>query len=151
MPYLSLSGLIIAGLTIEFAATGWRTFFYVSAGMTAGTGVLAYFLVPGPLLPNRKLKGQAVDIIGAFLAIAGLVLFVFALADGEGAPQGWKSPYIPTCLVIGVVLVAVFSTWERYLERTGKQPPLMKVSVWKKGKFAVLQLVTLCLFGGITA
>lgn len=145
------SGLVIAGLTIEFAATGWRTFFYVSAGISVLTGGLAFFLVPGPLLPNRHLRGQAVDIVGAFLAIAGVVLFVFALADGEGAPQGWKSPYIPACLVVGAVLVAVFWMWERFVEKGGKQPPLMKTSVWSKGRFAIFQLATLCLFGSITA
>lgn len=145
------SGLIIAGLTIKFAATGWRTFFYVSAGLTTGTGILALFLVPGPLFPNRHLKGQAVDIVGAFLAISGLVLFVFALADGEGAPQGWKSPYIPTCIVLGVALIGTFLAWERLIEKRGKQPPLMKVSVWAKGKFSLLQVVTMCLFGSITA
>lgn len=119
--------------------------------MTTGTGILAFFLVPGPLFPNRHLKGQAVDIIGAFLAISGLVLFVFALADGEGAPQGWKSPYIPTCISIGVVLIISFLAWERYVEKKGKQPPLMKISVWGKGKFALVQVVTVCLFGSITA
>jgi hypothetical protein len=145
------SGLVIAGLLIKFVSSGWRAFFYVSAGMTVATGILAFFIVPGPLLPNRHLKGQAVDVVGAFFAIAGLVLFVFALADGEGASNGWKTPYIPACLVVGIFMIGVFLLWERYIEKKGKQPPLMRISIWGKAKFSVLQIVTMCLFGSITA
>lgn len=139
--------LVIAGLLIKFVPPGWRSFFYVLAGITGAAGLAGFFLIPGPLLPHRKVKGAAVDVVGAFLATSGLVLFVFALADGEGAAQGWKTPYIPACLVVGALLLAVFFRWESHLEKNGKIPPLMRVSLWKKGKFAVLQSIALCLFG----
>ena len=107
-------------------------------------------VVPGTLAPRRRTPDASVDLLGAFLATAGLVLLTFALADGQGAINGWKTPYIPAMLAVGVLLLLSFIAWEWYMERANKQP-LMRLSIWRKGRFALLQVVAFTLFGGFLA
>jgi hypothetical protein len=43
-------------------------------------------------LDHSEEEDRRVDWFGAFLVTAGLVLVVFVLAQGESAPQQWKTP-----------------------------------------------------------
>jgi MFS family permease len=141
-------------LTAETTRPGWRTNFYLQTGICALLVIGAVFIVPGRLLPRRKESSSAsdnnIDYIGALLSVSGLVLFAFALADGSGAEKGWRTPYIPTFLAVGALLMAGFLVWEWYVENRTDKTPLMRLSIWKKGKFAVLQLAGFLLFGAFT-
>ena len=123
--------------------------------------------------PDRR-----VDWLGAFLVTAGLVLVIFVLSDGETAPKQWKTPCEPSSpllstracvlmmmmmtartdiialLVLGVLCLAAFVAWQRFLERVldgahgaGRYawapPPLMRLSMWTRanGRFAVMQTI----------
>jgi hypothetical protein len=55
-------------------------------------------------------------------------------------PQ-WKTPYIPVLLAVSIILFVVFWYYERYLEQHTSSPPLMRTSIWFKGRFAVMQLI----------
>ncbi|GAA5915309.1 hypothetical protein JCM6882_005185 [Rhodosporidiobolus microsporus] len=131
-------GAVIGGVLTEYAATGWRSVFYVLAGIAALVGGMAFFLVPADPPKDTTLT---VDWVGGFLVTAAVTLLTFALADGEGAPQGWKTPYIPALLAVSIVLFGVFWFYERYLERHTTRPPLMLTSIWFKGRFALVQLI----------
>lgn len=53
----------------------------------------------------------------------------------------WKTPYIPTLLAVSVVCFVAFWFYERHLELRTTFPPLMRTSIWFKGRFAVVQLI----------
>ncbi|BGP19708.1 hypothetical protein JCM10213_005423 [Rhodosporidiobolus nylandii] len=132
-------GAVIGGVLTEYASTGWRSVFYVLAGLGALVALSAVFLVPAD---HAKDKTLTVDWVGGALVTSAVTLLTFALADGEGAPDGWKTPYIPTLLAVSIILFALFWFYERFLElhRPGS-PPLMRTSIWFKGRFAVMQLI----------
>ncbi|GAA5844886.1 hypothetical protein JCM11251_004662 [Rhodosporidiobolus azoricus] len=131
-------GAVIGGVLTEYASTGWRSVFYVLAGIAALVGIMAFFLVPADPPKDTSLS---VDWVGGFLVTAAVTLLTFALADGEGAPQGWKTPYIPALLAVSILLFAAFWYYERYLERHTTRPPLMLTSIWFRGRFALVQLI----------
>ncbi|GAA5985579.1 hypothetical protein JCM11641_004979 [Rhodosporidiobolus odoratus] len=131
-------GAVIGGVLTEYAAQTWRAVFYVLAGLAFLVFLSAFFLVPSD---REKDKSLTVDWIGGALVTAAVTLLTFALADGEGAPDGWKTPYIPTLLAVSLILLVIFWYYERYLERHTTSPPLMLTSIWFKGRFAVMQLI----------
>lgn len=126
-------GGILGGLMSQYSS--WRYTFYITAGLGLLIMLGAYFTVPAAL-PRKSSDDRRVDWLGAFIITAGLVLFTFALADGSGAPDGWRTPYIPACFSIGVVLMVVFWFYEKHLEDKTDFPPLMRCSLWWKPKFA---------------
>lgn len=144
-------GFAIGGLLIQFASATWRTMFYLVAGL-AVVCIIGALLVVEPDQPSTE-HDTRVDWLGVLLVTAGLVLIVFVLSDGEVAPKQWSTPYIIALLVVGVLLVASFLVWQWYLERPNSRtvysrwtpPPLMKLSLWTRGKgqFAVMQIVAL--------
>ncbi|BGP27349.1 hypothetical protein JCM10295v2_006317 [Rhodotorula toruloides] len=131
-------GAVLGGVLTEYAAITWRAVFFVSTGIGALIGLAALFLVP----PDRaKDKSLTVDWIGGALITSAVTLLTFALADGEGAPHGWRTPYIPTLLAVSIILFVVFWFYERYLEFRTSHPPLMRTVIWFKGRFAIVQLI----------
>lgn len=84
----------------EYAAITWRAVFFVSTGIGALIGVAALFLVPAD---HPKDKSLTVDWIGGALITSAVTLLTFALADGEGSPNGvspshaFENPKEPTC------------------------------------------------------
>ncbi|XEV02586.1 hypothetical protein FSHL1_007873 [Fusarium sambucinum] len=55
------------------------------------------------------------DAAGAFLFAAGLVIFLLPFSIASMAPQGWKTPYIIAMIILGIVLLAVFGLYERFV------------------------------------
>ncbi|GAA5940651.1 hypothetical protein JCM3775_004752 [Rhodotorula graminis] len=131
-------GSVLGGVLTEYAAIKWRAIFHVSAGIGALIGVSALWLVPAD---RAKDKSLTVDWLGGLLITSAVVLLTFSLADGEGAPHGWKTPYIPTLLAISIILFFAFWFWERHLEFGTERHPLMHTAIWFKGRFAVVQLI----------
>ncbi|GAA5856953.1 hypothetical protein JCM9279_005028 [Rhodotorula babjevae] len=131
-------GSVLGGVLTEYAAIKWRAIFHVSAGIGALIGASALWLVPAD---RAKDKSLTVDWLGGLLITSAVVLLTFSLADGEGAPDGWKTPYIPTLLVVSILLFVVFWLWERHLEYGTDRHPLMHTAIWMKGRFAVVQLI----------
>ncbi|BGP03153.1 hypothetical protein NBRC10513v2_006882 [Rhodotorula toruloides] len=131
-------GAVLGGVLTEYAAITWRAVFFVSTGIGALIGIAALFLVPPD---HAKDKTLTVDWIGGALITSAVTLLTFALADGEGAPNGWRTPYIPTLLAVSIILFVVFWFYERHLEFRTPHPPLMRTSIWFKGRFAIVQLI----------
>ncbi|GAA6053235.1 hypothetical protein JCM3770_002670 [Rhodotorula araucariae] len=131
-------GAVLGGVLTEYAAIKWRAVFHVSAGIGALVGLSALFLVPAD---GEKDTSLSVDWVGGFLITAAVTLLTFSLADGEGAPHGWKTPYIIALLILSILLFVVFWFYERHLEFRTSRPPLMRTSIWFKGRFAIVQLI----------
>ena len=53
---------------------------------------------------------------------------------GEGAPQGWRTPYVLVLLILGILLVIVFIIWEFYYEY-----PLIPMSIWKDHNLSIVR------------
>ncbi|EOA91626.1 hypothetical protein ACJQWK_03094 [Exserohilum turcicum] len=52
------------------------------------------------------------DIFGIILIMCAWCLFVLPFTLVSYAPNGWKTPYIIACIVLGLVLFPVFYLWE---------------------------------------
>ncbi|USP81792.1 siderophore transporter [Curvularia clavata] len=52
------------------------------------------------------------DIFGIILIMCAWCLFVLPFTLVAYAPNGWKTPYIIACIVLGLVLFPVFYLWE---------------------------------------
>ncbi|CAF3470668.1 hypothetical protein SNK03_006469 [Fusarium graminearum] len=55
------------------------------------------------------------DAAGAFLFAAGLVIFLLPFSIASMAPQGWQTPYIIAMIILGIVLLAIFGLYERFV------------------------------------
>jgi predicted MFS family arabinose efflux permease len=96
-------GVFIAGLTGQFLHFGW--YFWIGAMLLFTTAIAAWLTVPSDVEAHKKM-GIKMDWLGSSLIVSGLILVVFAITDSSGAPQGWRTPYIYTLLIVGVLLLA---------------------------------------------
>ncbi|CAK5272002.1 unnamed protein product, partial [Mycena citricolor] len=139
-------GTQIGALLAQKTHASWRSLFYLFAGLSA-LCVLGGVLAIDDDIPSLE-ADKRVDWIGAFLVTAGLVLLLFVLGQGQLATRGWKTPYIITLLLVGLLFIALFLAWQHHLEKNSERskylpPPLMKLSLWSRanGKFAVMQVI----------
>ncbi|PFH49993.1 hypothetical protein AMATHDRAFT_62010 [Amanita thiersii Skay4041] len=161
-PVGAFMGNCLGAVLDQLAKTSWRSNFFLSCGLTVFYMIIGWFSIdkdePAPPGMDRR-----VDWIGGFLITAGLVLIIYVLSDGETAPDRWATSYIIACLVIGCLLVGLFLVWQWYLEKVQNTPnmpysvwtppPLMKLSLWSRGKgrfsvIMVIALLTWCTFLG---
>ncbi|KAG1789251.1 major facilitator superfamily domain-containing protein [Suillus plorans] len=148
-------GMIIGGVLTQITSTHWRSPFYLVAAMSALTGISGMISFDADVT-----SAEAVDWIGVSLITVGLVLILFVLGQGEVAPEGWKTPYIITLLIVGIIMVLLFLLWERYLEQgiddpsrapsAWRPPPLMSLSLWTraKGRMAVVLVIAFLNWSG---
>jgi len=149
-------GSVIGGVLTQLTKEHWRAPFFMSAGLS-GLCVLGCLMS----FDADELSSEAdarVDWIGAMLVTVGLVLVVFAL--GQAPIAGWRTPYIIACLVVGMILVAVFVAWEHHLEKAvdghksfWTPPPLMKPSIWTRanGRVTAVLAVAFLNWSGFTS
>jgi EmrB/QacA subfamily drug resistance transporter len=83
-----------------------------------------------------------VDVVGAALCAFGLGGPVFALI--EQPTYGWGDPRVAVPLAGGIVLFLAFLAWERRSPQ-----PMMPLGLFKVRNFAVGNLTTLTLYGGL--
>jgi hypothetical protein len=118
---------------------------------------------------------QRVDWIGAALITSGLVLFTFAIGDGETAVRGWRTgcehtvsffqsrgrfqiadPYtdIIATLILSLVLIAVFIYWEYVLDQEAALPsgqsrrarPLVSLKLFARANGRLAVMQTMAFF-----
>jgi hypothetical protein len=134
-------GAFIAGVTTEIA--DWRASFWVTSVIYACFTGAAFLTVPpddeqrvGGF--NRETLSQF-DVLGAFLAVAGIATFTAALTQAGEAPDGWATPYVIVLLVLGIIMIAGCLYWQSVFKH-----PLMPLSVWKDRNYTLLTTI-LCL------
>ncbi|KAK3488038.1 major facilitator superfamily domain-containing protein [Neurospora hispaniola] len=139
-PLGAVFGNLVAGLIAEYAS--WKWVFGVIAILAAIITVAAIFVIPPPKhtlhQDGASVKGS-VDWIGAFLITAGLLVLLFALTEGNVV--GWRTPWVSVLIVVAVALVVVFVLWQQHLEKTGKQAPIMKISMFHSKRFSAAMLI----------
>ncbi|KAH7107765.1 putative efflux transporter [Auriculariales sp. MPI-PUGE-AT-0066] len=139
-PLGGVVGWVVAAPLVQFSSPTWRTPFYLMAGLGLLLGVAAFFVIDNdnqPALSSDGTEGGAdrsIDWVGAALITTGLVLLTFALAQGEVAEQGWKTPYIIALLVVSPFFVAAFVVWEWWYEHRQNRAPLLRVGIFTRGR-----------------
>ncbi|KAJ7785595.1 major facilitator superfamily domain-containing protein [Mycena olivaceomarginata] len=78
--------------------------------------------------------GGDVDWLGAFLGVAGLILFNFSF--NQAPLVGWASPSVIAPLVIGTVTLLLFAVWEI----KGAKSPILPFSIWRGPTFLAVMV-----------
>ena len=118
------TGVFFAGLTGSFLHFGW--YFWIGAFLVATTIIPAIFTIPSDMEERRAL-GIKMDWLGSGLIVSGLILTIFALTDASHAPNGWKTPYIYSLLILGAILLGLAFYVERWVAKT----PLIPFDLFK--------------------
>jgi EmrB/QacA subfamily drug resistance transporter len=125
----TLAGPTIGGAIVTYV--DWRWIFFVNVPIGIAALVATFIIVPD-LRPGRR---HGWDVVGIFLATAGLFGLVFGLIEGERFNWGEIGSYvvtIPEVIGLGVVLLILFVVWERF-----QAEPLVPLSLFEERNFAV--------------
>lgn len=111
-----------AGVFFGGAITQWLSWEWVFL-INIPLGLIVLVLSPGLLLKGTTRKGK-VDVLGAALATAALILMVYAIVSAESA--GWTSVQTLGLLGLAVALFMVFLILQK-----NKKEPLVPLSIFK--------------------
>lgn len=121
-----------AGVFFGGAITQWLSWQWVFL-INIPLGLIVLVLSPGLLLKGATRKGK-VDVIGAILATAALILVVYAIVSAESA--GWGSLQTFGLLGLAVTLFIVFLIMQK-----NKKEPLVPLSIFKVPNLSAGNLV----------
>lgn len=121
-----------AGVFFGGAITQWLSWQWVFL-INIPLGLIVLVLSPNLLLKGATRKGK-VDILGAILATAALVLTVYAIVSAEGA--GWASFQTLGLLGLAMALFIVFLIMQK-----NKKEPLVPLTIFKVPNLSAGNLV----------
>jgi predicted MFS family arabinose efflux permease len=132
-------GPLVAGAILGVGS--WRWIFVINLPVVAACLWLIMRAVPStsPSATHRQ-----VDVIGALLCVLGLGGTVFALI--EQPRLGWSNPAVAGSLIGGVILFVAFLLYE-----SRARDPMLRLDLFKSRNFAVGNVETLALYGGLSA
>jgi EmrB/QacA subfamily drug resistance transporter len=137
----TITGPTLGGAIITYI--DWRWIFFINVPIGIGALIATFAIVPD-LRPGRR---HGWDIVGVFLATAGLFAVVFGLIEGQRYDWGQISPYaitIPEVVGAGVLLVVLFIIWERF-----QVEPLVPLSLFENRNFAVANWIAAAISFGM--
>lgn len=143
----SVLGVLVGGL-VEFIPNqgqmiAWRWFFRIIAIIVIPSSILSFHLVPrhkgAESQDASKLK--RLDIVGAFLILAAIVLLTLGLT--LGAANGWKKPGFLVPFLLAFVLFPLFFYWEHAI---GDVKAMLPSKTWRLPNFAMFIAFTLQFF-----
>lgn len=131
----SFSGGVVLGGVLT-SALGWRTVLLFSTviGLVVLAGVKAG-------LPRSTRQRSPLDLPGAVMVTAGLVLAVFAVS--HGAEAGWGATSVVVSLVLAVVLLIGFVVWE-----LRAKDPLLPLSIFRSNPVRISSLAAILNYTG---
>jgi MFS transporter, DHA2 family, multidrug resistance protein len=119
----------------------WGAVFLVNVPVVVVALVLGQLFVP----TSRDPAAAPIDVPGALLSIAGLVVLVWAIIEG---PRGWTDPEILGGFALAAALLGVFVLWER---RT--RFPMLDMSFFSNARFSAasgaIMLTFFAMFGSL--
>jgi EmrB/QacA subfamily drug resistance transporter len=132
-------GPLVAGAILGVGS--WRWIFVINVPLVLGCLWLIRRAVPSTA-PSAK--HRRVDVIGALLCVLGLGGTVFALI--EQPRLGWSNPAVAVSLIGGLILFAAFLIYE-----SRARDPMLRLDLFNSRNFAVGNVETLALYGGLSA
>jgi EmrB/QacA subfamily drug resistance transporter len=112
------AGVVLGGILTSGLGWEWVFFINVPIGLVTAIGVLRIVPAAHPTAVGRQL-----DVVGAVVAVAGLILLVYAI---EGANEhGWGSARTLILLIASAALLATFAGVERRVRE-----PILPPSTW---------------------
>jgi EmrB/QacA subfamily drug resistance transporter len=119
----------------------WGSVFLVNVPVVVVALVLGQLFVP----TSRDPAARPVDVVGALLSIAGLVVLVWGIIEGPG---GWTDPEILGAFALAAVLLGIFVVWERRVRF-----PMLDMSFFRNPRFsaasAAIMLTFFAMFGSL--
>jgi EmrB/QacA subfamily drug resistance transporter len=119
----------------------WGSVFLVNVPVVVVALVLGQLFVP----TSRDPAAPPIDVPGALLSIAGLVVLVWAIIEGPG---GWTDPEIIGAFALAAVLLGAFILWERWTRF-----PMLDVSFFRNPRFSAasgaIMLTFFAMFGSL--
>ena len=131
-------GPLVGGWLI--GVSSWRVIFVINVPIAIVTVLLTLRL--GSRTQKRR-ENLRVDFAGAVLCAAGLGLLVAGFI--EQPHLGWGDPLVPGALAGGVVLLAIFVTYEL---RTPM--PMLPLRLFRLRNFSVTNVETLAVYGALS-
>jgi predicted MFS family arabinose efflux permease len=141
-PLGGVIGNIFGGVVGEYL--NWKWVFWIFGAISAVCTVAGYFVIPiPPAMPEPSMR-NTVDWAGGTLITTGLIVLLFALSEGNVV--GWSTPWVPTLIVVSLLMIAAFGFWQHYLEIRTEKRPLMKMSIFKNRNFVWANVLMALLF-----
>ncbi|RSH90888.1 hypothetical protein EHS25_010064 [Saitozyma podzolica] len=140
-------GWLTGGVLADATRYKWRLFPWIVAAGSLYPLIVGFFTIPKnrPHPVDRK-----IDWLGAAAITASQITFNLGLTLSVSNPDGWKAPYIPPLLVVGVLLLAVFAWRQMYLDRRDGRgttpPPLTPRRLFAKGHSVLLAIYASAIF-----
>jgi EmrB/QacA subfamily drug resistance transporter len=120
-------------------AASWRWIFLINVPFVLATLVVVRVAIPPRTADQPR---RSIDWVGAVLCAAGLAGPVFGLT--RQPENGWGAPSVALPIAAGIALLAAFCAHEA---RT--PDPMLPLSLFRRRNFAVGNLETLTMYGGL--
>ncbi|KAJ4991957.1 efflux transporter [Stagonosporopsis vannaccii] len=130
-PLGGIFGNIFGGVVAEYL--NWKWVFWIFGMVSAISTLASFFVIPLPPVQPEPVMRNTVDWIGGTLITVGLIMLLFALSEGNVV--GWSTPWVPSLIVVSLLIVVAFGFWQHHLETKTQKRPLMKMSIFSNRKF----------------
>jgi MFS family permease len=134
-------GILMAGIVGQFMR--WGFYFWIGAILTAITLSTSHLSIPRLRSKDHPPSKVKMDYLGAITIVCGLILVVFSILQSAHAPAGWRTPFIPICLVLGVSSLLAAA----YIETRVAAQPLLPASIFTTPCMSPLLLALFLLYG----
>ncbi|KAJ3466333.1 hypothetical protein MRS44_006991 [Fusarium solani] len=134
-------GILMAGIVGQFKR--WGFYFWIGAILTAITLLTSVLSIPRPHSKDQPPSKAKMDYPGAITIVCGLTLVVFSILQSAHAPEGWRTLYIPVCLILGVLSLLAAG----YIETRVSAQPLLPASIFTTPCMSPLLLALFLLYG----